>query len=131
VGGGGVGGGFPKIECRLGRIEKLTATETKKIKLNIPTLMLGLESKTQAKGYFIFTSTLAPLTLIMLFCVKNVENFTPEKKKDFFGNNNIFIHFVKERKIGNIVFDNDETFRFYLFIYSTNIYACVGRKCTL
>jgi len=82
--GAGWGGGFPKIECRLGRIEKLTATETKKIKLNIPTLMLGLESKTQAKGYFIFTSTLAPLTLIMLFCVKNVENFTPEKKKRFF-----------------------------------------------
>jgi hypothetical protein len=46
--------------------------------------MLGLDSETQAKGYFIFTSTmvgstLTPLTLIMLFSVKNVENFTPGK----------------------------------------------------
>jgi hypothetical protein len=102
-GGGGWGGlvGVPKLSADSGESEKHSHSDVGKeedkinliikfrtkiqIKLNIPTSMLGLESETQAKGYFIFTSTmvgstLATLTLIILFCVKNVENFTPEKK---------------------------------------------------
>jgi hypothetical protein len=40
------------------KINLIIKLRTKKIKLNIPTSMLGLESETQAKGYFILFSPL-------------------------------------------------------------------------
>lgn len=76
---GGGGGGFPKLSADSGELEKHSHSDVGKeedkinliikfrtkiqIKLNIPTSMLGLGSETQAKGYFIFTSTMVGSTL--------------------------------------------------------------------